>query len=79
VRTIVALLVVIASFAIAVGLRSLEPDVRINCRSIVEQPLDCTDTRRSAWIDGAGALVVIVGVAGAAAIIVRGRRRRTAA
>lgn len=73
---LLAVLVVIASFVTAGGLRSIEADVSIACRLNVE-PVDCTESYRSAWIDNAAILVVLGGIAGAAAIIFVNRRRRT--
>lgn len=69
-----AVVVVIVAFVAAGALRSIEPDVSVICHPPYGDA-NCTESRRSAWIDLAAIFVVISGLAGAAAIIVARRRR----
>jgi hypothetical protein len=70
-----AVLVVVVAFAAAGKLRAIEPDVSVVCHPPYGDA-NCTESRRSAWIDLSAVFVVLSGLAGAAAILVA-RRRRT--
>jgi hypothetical protein len=63
------------AFVAASELRSIEPYASVVCHPPYANA-NCTETRRSAWIDLAAIFVALSGLAGAAAIIVA-RHRRT--
>lgn len=73
-RFVLTALVVIVAFMAAGALRSIEPDVFAVCYPPYGDA-NCTESRRSAWIDLAAIFVVLGALAGAAAIIVAHRRR----
>ena len=72
---LLAALVVVVAFVAAGEIRSIEPDVSVVCHPPYGAA-NCTESRRSAWIDLAAIFVALSGLAGAAATVVA-RRRRT--